>query len=838
MSNPLDHASVAAGKAQAATSQINISPKLSQATASQLNQTQTQNQLQMRCFLCDTPKQDYSLIRSFSQLVCRGCLNYEGPERVETLIAEAQRFKGIAQEPTSGGSSINSQPTTNQQPALRATPSHEPAESSALEKSLQNANRPQSCSLTTPSQLASGPVYGAPSTAPLNSRLNQEPQYPTSKVGMARPALPDKQLLPSRSMNEDRRLVSYLQSRLLQTTATPEKRKVELAKQLCSTRPDPKLPDDSHIPNSAELKSGQQQQQLNSSSVKSSASSLPLRVNDRLDQNANLITSQASNQPMTLTYCCPGINSGQLGVSSVSQPGGFASQPSLASQPGATGAMGQLNYQLPVMPFMMHGLNSCDALGHSMPALAEPSSYEMLRTRLNLQQRALASQQQHQDSTQNQQLTSSDFQLASSDERQARQVAMAGSSLYPAAHAACPLIQNPYLSLAHPHHHPMHAASAYCMPNQMHAYHHPHLQSNLMSASNSNYAAMKSLTDRDYAELSYRHQLQAESSVEADKLIAPFGRQMTDADAGKKLDARQVAGGNSMMQPTTTSKPEVDAGSGSELLLKSDQFARALMAGHSSSADLKGAAKKQQTAQSALGGDDNQQTGMSVRGTKRLTRFSMLGPDQKRSNAIGSDHSSTRKSNFKGSTFDNEIVLDDSPSPPSRTGLRYEPLPAPQLGGEQVADKPTTRSQPLQATSNGFNKSAPVESQPANQATRTAAQNGSPNATGRANYYEPLKCHICSEQLDDRHFVQCPSNKSHKFCFDCSKKSIQQQQQTRAKDFSSDDSKSKHLEALTHRSHPQRQPTNFITFAFALQFTVRQARNVSWPTRMFHGRSW
>ena len=46
-----------------------------------------------RCYLCDIPKQEYSLVRSCSEPICRGCLNYEGPDRIEWLISEARRLK-------------------------------------------------------------------------------------------------------------------------------------------------------------------------------------------------------------------------------------------------------------------------------------------------------------------------------------------------------------------------------------------------------------------------------------------------------------------------------------------------------------------------------------------------------------------------------------------------------------------------------------------------------------------------------------------------------------------------------------------------------------------------
>lgn len=55
--------------------------------------SQTETSGQMRCYLCEIPKKEYSIVRSFSEVVCRGCINFEGPDRVESLISEARSHK-------------------------------------------------------------------------------------------------------------------------------------------------------------------------------------------------------------------------------------------------------------------------------------------------------------------------------------------------------------------------------------------------------------------------------------------------------------------------------------------------------------------------------------------------------------------------------------------------------------------------------------------------------------------------------------------------------------------------------------------------------------------------
>ncbi|GFR84227.1 interferon regulatory factor 2-binding protein-like [Elysia marginata] len=57
----------------------------------------------------------------------------------------------------------------------------------------------------------------------------------------------------------------------------------------------------------------------------------------------------------------------------------------------------------------------------------------------------------------------------------------------------------------------------------------------------------------------------------------------------------------------------------------------------------------------------------------------------------------------------------------------------------------------------------------------TTGANGSSTSSGGGHQAEILRCTLCQERLEDTHFVQCPSVPDHKFCFPCSKESIRQQ---------------------------------------------------------------
>ena len=66
-----------------------------------------------QCYLCDCPRAPWAILNDFSEPICRGCCNYEGPERIEAVIDYVRSLrKGWDQQVRASKLNMNSTGTS------------------------------------------------------------------------------------------------------------------------------------------------------------------------------------------------------------------------------------------------------------------------------------------------------------------------------------------------------------------------------------------------------------------------------------------------------------------------------------------------------------------------------------------------------------------------------------------------------------------------------------------------------------------------------------------------------------------------------------------------------